>query len=167
MRRLTVLNNMQHRQLALRMLSLFTYKTLPSTTAWDDKIARAVYRGSCFPTVNPWGDREDAEPVFFLRGEACKTARNSRNASLLDFGLRVDHAFTDGCNPRYATAAAIARIYTHDTNNNSNKFYASLCSSCEQCADAPPLDTHTMAQHKYIMQIDGYVGFLMRHARHK
>ena len=101
MRRLTVLNNMQHRQLALRMLSLFTYKTLPSTVAWDEKISRAVYRGSCFPTINPWGDREDAEPVFFLRGDVCKASRQAANHSLLDFGLRVDHAFTDGCNPRY------------------------------------------------------------------
>lgn len=101
MRRLTVLNNMQHRQLALRMLSLFTYKTLPSITPWEDKVPRAVYRGSCFPTVNPWGDQEDAEPVFFLRGEACKVARRGVNTSLLDYGLRVDHAFTDGCNPKY------------------------------------------------------------------
>ncbi len=100
MRRLTALNSVQHRQLALRMLSLFTYKTLPSTSAWDTKTPRAVYRGSCFPTVNPWGDHKDAEPVFFLRGDVCRAVQGSGVAKMLDFGLRVDNAFTDSCNPK-------------------------------------------------------------------
>lgn len=59
---------------------------------WQEKVPKAIYRGSCYPTANP--DADDKNTYLFLRGAVCQASTRA-DTSLFDVGRWV--VWVDTC----------------------------------------------------------------------
>ncbi len=135
--------------------------------AWQDKIPKAVYRGSCYPTANP--DANDPDKYLFIRGGLCETvSKKGLNGKLFDVGMFLwggeaciwSHCSCPHLHLVSSTGTIIDPDYVQDELSPycTGAFYSKLCAACAPCnSTIQPMTRDELAQYKYqVVLCDGW-----------